>query len=549
MYRTFARSNLTAYDRIKPPKGALLDWASPLAKGLVLYLPFLEVVGPHGAGGFAVRDLVSGVVKFPSSATAVTAAAGDGGGAVNFTGASSSQLLWNVATAPAELPFMIPLEAADNPFTLGCKLRYTSAVQDSCVAGFNSSGTAQWYMITGRAAPSVSAGSLGISTVDTSYTFTAGTSYNDGKWYTAFIYHVPGNGQGVVVFDSAGALLENVSGATTAPTGGSATNFGVGGGNGGVALWGGNIEWLGVWNQQLDLNRMRMLATAPYQLLRPTPRRWQFKSGTSGTAFTSNLAGSLTPAAAIANAVAKPLAGGVTETGAIQKAASKSAAGSITEAGAPRLLTTKPLAGSVTMSGALAMIRLVLVSLAGSITATGTIVRAASKSLAGSISESAAVAKLVQLARGGSASPSGSDRNTISKPLAGSITFSGIATLVRVVLRTITGSLTAAGAIAKQAQKALSGSASYGAVITRSISAARGGSLTLAGGLAKAIARALSGAISFLGSLVLGIQGTVELDALVDPVSATLVFDPAHRVQCIDTVARVRVYNPTGRHV
>lgn len=254
----------TYFEKHASPVGNTLDWVNPITKSLVFYVNGTNNPNNQGSAAFQIYEHVSRTSRFPQSATLVTSVPGHTGNALNFTGASGSEVTWPVNTNPPTLPFMLPFKGTDTVFTMGCKLRYTSATLDSSPGGFNSSGTCQWDMLTGHSA--VGAGALGINTADTSFTFTAGAGYNDGQWYTVFIWHIPGNTQGVAIYDKDGKFIESVSGSTTAITGGTATDFSIGGASGNIVLFNGQIEWSAVWNRYLDRAEMDQMAKRPYQI-------------------------------------------------------------------------------------------------------------------------------------------------------------------------------------------------------------------------------------------------------------------------------------------
>lgn len=111
------------------------------------------------------------------------------------------------------------------------------------------------------------------------------------------------------------------------------------------------------------------------------------------------------------------LGGSVTAAGSVKRAASATKAGSSTSAGAVQRTAASPAAGSATPAGSLA--------------------KAAGKPGAGSVTPSGLIAKAIAFAFGGST------------------TAAGALETLRVVLQTVTGSITAAGALLRSAAPSL----------------------------------------------------------------------------------------------
>jgi hypothetical protein len=231
-----------------------------------------------------------------------------------------------------------------------------------------------------------------------------------------------------------------------------------------------------------------------------TPKSYDVASGTT---FTQNLAGSVTPTGGLAKAVTKPgLAGTVTPTGTLANQANKA------------------LAGSVTPTGVLTTIKVVLRSFAGSVTPTGALAKQVSKPLSGASTPTGTLTKQVAKALAGSVTPSGALAKLVAKALAGSVTPTGVLTTTRVVLRSFVGSVTPTGVLARQAQKALAGTSTPRGALTKAVTKTLAGSVTAAGALAKLIAKPFSGRSTPTGSLTAINQGATQNATSTDAVTA-----------------------------
>jgi hypothetical protein len=243
------------------------------------------------------------------------------------------------------------------------------------------------------------------------------------------------------------------------------------------------------------------------------PMAWQWRQITGVSPSTSVLytitpAGSITSTGALANQVAKLLTGSSTPSGALAKLVSKKVTGSSTPAGVLAKLVAKALAGSSTPSGALA--KFVAKPVAGSSTPTGALRNQINKLFTGSSTPSGTLTRLVSKLLTGSSTPTGALRKQVNKQVnklfTGSSTPSGTLSLLRVVLLTFTGSITATGALTRQVAKKVTGTSTPAGALRKAITkAAFTGSITPAGALAKLTARIVAGVIAAVGSLVTAI--------------------------------------------
>lgn len=163
----------------------------------------------------------------------------------------------------------------------------------------------------------------------------------------------------------------------------------------------------------------------------PTPGRigptgrWVVQPFSSATAYTVGVAGSLTPAGAVAKAAAGAKAGTLTSTGALAKQAQKHPAGTLAVVGALAKQAAKAFAGGLTPTGALTTIKVVLRAFAGGLTPAGTLSRTAAKALTGTLTAAGAVAKSTHKALAAVLAPAGALAKTIARHLAGALAAAG----------------------------------------------------------------------------------------------------------------------------
>ena len=105
-----------------------------------------------------------------------------------------------------------------------------------------------------------------------------------------------------------------------------------------------------------------------------------------------------------------------------------------------------------------------------------------------------------------------------AKAFGGSSTFTGALTLARVVLMSLTGSVTATGNLLRQTNKALAGSTTGSGALTKAASKPLSGSATATGTLRKLVAKVLAGSSTFTGALALS---RVVLLAISGSITAT----------------------------
>src|SRR5262245_12766650 len=123
------------------------------------------------------------------------------------------------------------------------------------------------------------------------------------------------------------------------------------------------------------------------------PRVWSFTVGVPSAGgpalFTQNVAGALTPAAAIRETVTVVKSGGATPPGGVVRLAADRLSGSLASAGKAVEQAQKRLSGGLTPAGALTRVKVAVLTLTGALTPAGALVRRTLKMLAGGLTPAA----------------------------------------------------------------------------------------------------------------------------------------------------------------
>lgn len=187
-----------------------------------------------------------------------------------------------------------------------------------------------------------------------------------------------------------------------------------------------------------------------------------FSSG-GGTTYMQSCGGSITPAGALLKQTQRQLTGGITPAGTLLRKLARSVAGTIGPSGN----LTKRLGRTVS----------------GTVTPAGILVRSTHKAVAGTAPSSGALTKQTQ------------------RKVTGGITPSGILVASHVVLKSVAGSITPAGAVIRQTQKRVAGAVAPAGQVIKQTARKVAGSITPAGAVVRQVARTLAGAISPSGTL------------------------------------------------
>src|SRR5262245_38375602 len=98
--RATLRPHPLASQRFKPMRGAMINWEDPLARGLVFYVPLIEMwagTGGVNTGKAGFYDYVSKTVGRSLDATSITLDTRDLGTSLLFSGATSD-IVWGART-------------------------------------------------------------------------------------------------------------------------------------------------------------------------------------------------------------------------------------------------------------------------------------------------------------------------------------------------------------------------------------------------------------------------------------------------------------------
>jgi hypothetical protein len=299
--------------------------------------------------------------------------------------------------------------------------------------------------------------------------------------------HLLGISDGSNIYLYVNGNLESTVAAGTAYTGYASPEFVLGTGRTDAAM---AIPGSGWTNYAIRFNRALSPAEArsrydnKFSLLQAPARRLWVSVG--GTTYNQGIAGSLTPAGALAKQTNKPLSGSSTAAGALTK------------------LTSKAFAGSITSTGVLS--RSIAKSLAGSLTGTGQLVKQTAKAFAGSVTGSGALSTMILFTASfaGSIAPSGALSKMTQKALAGTSTLTGAIT--KLTSKGLSASITLSGALNKLTTKAFAGSITVTGALAEAYQVAKSlaGSITPTGALATAYIAFVAGVLKMLSLLGVG---------------------------------------------
>jgi hypothetical protein len=192
-------------------------------------------------------------------------------------------------------------------------------------------------------------------------------------------------------------------------------------------------------------------------------------------------------ALAASKVVLRTLEGTLTSSGALVKQTYRSFIGTLTSSGTLTKHTPRSLSGTLSFVGILAASKVVLKAIEGTLTSSGALTKRTFKSFAGTINP-------VNL--------DGDFTKVVYRSLTGTLTSSGLVQGIRTILKSVDGSLSFGGVLARQTQKSLGGGLSSSGTLSKLTSRSLVGVLSAAGTLAKQVQKALSGVLSFLGDLI-----------------------------------------------
>lgn len=147
--------------------------------------------------------------------------------------------------------------------------------------------------------------------------------------------------------------------------------------------------------------------------------------------------------------------------------------------------------------------------------------------LTATVSAAGAVAKQTQRAMAATTSGAGALVKQAARTLSGSLSGAGLLTSVRVYVLALAGSMSGAGALAKETRKAVIGSSSAAGTLARATQRTISGTVTTGGAVVKQTARTVSGTVTSGGDMVKQTQRVMAAaasatGALVKQVARTL---------------------------
>lgn len=145
----------------------------------------------------------------------------------------------------------------------------------------------------------------------------------------------------------------------------------------------------------------------------------------------------------------------------------------------------------------------------GSLSAIKTVL----KSLSGSMTPAGALVAQARKALAGTLASVGAVVKEARKAFAGTLTSAGALAAIRTVLHSVAGTVTSAGSLSRQALKALTGTLSTSGAVSRLLSLSKAGALSVAGSLVKQTRISMAGALSFAGAVVGQIVGLTSAAA------------------------------------
>lgn len=228
----------------------------------------------------------------------------------------------------------------------------------------------------------------------------------------------------------------------------------------------------------------------------------------SGTQYTQDTAGTVTPDGAVIRQAGKITAGAVTPDGAVIRSTSKVTAGTVTPDGSLLKRAAKTLAGAITPDGALTAIKTALIALGGTLTPAGDVVKRTAKAVAGTITPDGALIKSIRKIVAGVLNWAG---DVVTELQGGATQYT----------QAVSGTLNASGEVVKRTAKTLAGVLTPDGGIVKRTAKALAGVLTPAGSAIGAFTGPITAAVATL-TLHLRTRRTRPVHAYHNPAAATV---------------------------
>lgn len=214
-----------------------------------------------------------------------------------------------------------------------------------------------------------------------------------------------------------------------------------------------------------------------------------------------SLAGAVIPAGALSKAISKGLAGSAVSSGTLAKRLARAINGAIAAQGSLTRNIAKGAVGDVTPSGTFSKIKAILLALSGSATPSGTITRSVGRSWGGSLSPNGAMAKSLSRRLTGALSSSGTLAKQIAKYIGGAVSQSGTLERTKVILVSLSGSVSSVGQLSRSIWKTLAAELGLHGELLKRADLTTIGAMVPSGGLTRSIARFFSGAVAAAAAL------------------------------------------------
>ena len=211
----------------------------------------------------------------------------------------------------------------------------------------------------------------------------------------------------------------------------------------------------------------------------------------SGTDYTQDVSGGITPSGTVLKLTLKLFAGGSTPAGTLNKLAGKTLSGGLsTVVGTVTKQTSKTFSGNISsIVGTLLTAKFVVKILDGALALAGDLTKLTNKTFSGGVT------------------PTGSISKIIGKVLSGALSsITGSLSTTRSYIRSFSGTVTPSGTMTKESTKSFSGSVTSSGSLLKSISKFLSGTLTSAGTLTKTTSKFFSGLLESAGDLLAELQ-------------------------------------------
>ena len=234
--------------------------------------------------------------------------------------------------------------------------------------------------------------------------------------------------------------------------------------------------------------------------------------GPSGTAYTQDVSGGMTPGGEIVKQGNKVATGGVTPSGLLARMAKKILSGGNTPGGVLSKQAQRSVAGGVTPGGVLAGIKIVMKTLTGGLSSAGALAKQVNKTFTGGMTSAGGLAKRLARSLAGGVTPGGAlaAAKMVMAVLAGTLGSGG--TLAKQVNRTLTGGMSSAGGLIKRLSRSLAGGVTPGGVLgtVKTFLQSVAGSMAPAGALAKRAGKMMTGGLPSVGDLIRSVRKSLS---------------------------------------